>query len=464
MLSMILKPEIRILTKLMRLTLGVGLVVCSWAAWAPSSLAAPTTSRIAALENGIDSPMIGAGPNDYAVAAWGSAPIYGPEAPGSTTQVFTSVRAANDDAFGAPNQVTASAAGLPTLDVGEAGETVLAWVTPDRKIAVRTRSISRSWSKVQKLVPPGRSLTVSALDIDVARDGTAILAWSQNYGLSTGSTYVAVKPPRSSRFRLPKTVAVSQRSGLFVSVAARTRGRGLVAWAQSCRSQTTVARSQPTRYQHVRIRSQHQNSITYGRTRSVRSSKCSHAGLDLDLNDRGQGVLMINGYLQHYVVRQARMTHRSFGKAVRVSPPGSLMSFASANISRKGMVTAVASQVQSGRPAGATSASAPVSKPVMLRERKESTRVIFLDRTFAGNSSGAVGFATENLVAFSIDIYLKRSAQRPFESESVFSNQLASTSLPEASGAVTPDGRYLLIWSVPPAAGHNGTLFVTERD
>jgi hypothetical protein len=173
---------------------------------------------------GVDGPQIAVDARGGALATW-----LGELDRGGRGPVYAAYRPPGG-AFGAPVRVTRSAATYPpALAMNAAGRAVIAWRRGTRTEAVSVRR--GSFGRVSVL---GRAQLDGRPVVAVGRDGSAVIAWSEQRTRRPLRRIVAVWRARHGSFGTPHTLRASPPgwTASTPAVAAGRRGETVVAWSE----------------------------------------------------------------------------------------------------------------------------------------------------------------------------------------------------------------------------------------
>lgn len=268
-------------------------------------------SELSSAAEEIGGPMIGQGPNGYAVVLW--SPGLGvtprgdtPSNPVSPGRVSVRVRKSWGQPFGPVKSFGILGAQWGTVAVGERGHTVVAWRDADGKMWSSFRGLKKNWS-APKLVSEHPFM---GLHLDVAPDGTSVAAGSIRLG-SKDVVFAATKGPGMNRFgKLRRINRGPGTMGNYMAVAASTRGRASVAWGGICPLFDPAAR------EPVRVAESGRKG-RFSLPRTVPGTKCPSSGIDIQSDSGGKSYLLVNGSLsdRQNVRISTRHARKWFGPA-----------------------------------------------------------------------------------------------------------------------------------------------------
>jgi len=171
-------------------------------------------------------------------------------------------------------------AGYVQLAVAENGQTVLTWLSRKAQLLARFRTSEGGWGEIQR-VSEDRASPYSRPDLDIAADGSAVLAWRGRDGALESAT-------RKPGGRFSRSTTLVQDDGFIRFSAAAAEGQAAVAWARACPPAERV-----TKRNLVRVNFLGPDSSS--RALKVRRSRCNNAGIDLAVDSENNAAVVVNG-------------------------------------------------------------------------------------------------------------------------------------------------------------------------
>ena len=201
---------------------------------------------------------------------------------------YVAVRRDGDSRFGRPHRLTrASVSGLQLAAAAD-GTTLAAWVTDQRKVQIAWWLPASRWT--QPATVASRAAVVSSpsrVSLALAPEGQGLIAWLSG---SPANRAVEMAPVLG-----PGQVGPTQRiaqgpevTPVFApAVDAANQGVGVVAWAGRCPTDSTPA--------SPAVAAVTRDGVVLGTPEAIPASECPTAGLDAEIDDQGNALVLLNG-------------------------------------------------------------------------------------------------------------------------------------------------------------------------
>lgn len=395
--------------------------------------------------------LLGAGPGRYAVAVFsrGKIKIVDLRASAKGRAPNGSIQARTRGASGrwGPTVIVSGQTRSnrhARLAVGANGATVLAWLDRDRRITVSTRSPTSGWSDPQRVTPSlaGGDLPEVDFDLDVAADGSAVLAWTARQ--SDGSqTLGSVLRSGTGEWGSPVTHLEGLDTPFAPAASATSGGGAAILQAPVC------PLSGPAELASVLIF----DGVNWGPETPVPGSECandSDYAVGIELGPEGKSTMLFGGGPADGIrdVRLAVWPSSSEPAAAeRISRGGVASGFARLGQDASGRIALTWSFGNGGNPRGIAgylgTADGPIGR-VRRINRKPARGSAQLAVADAG--SGVAAWQSRR-APYSIRAAILRPGWQRFSADRKVSHRLASGFLNRPAVAAGSDGHLYVGWT-----------------